>query len=77
MKTTGLYIINFAFLLVLSSPGVYRSVGMNGSQMAATATALTDGSQIVNIGQAPAHSGVYLLVTERAGKKISSKIWID
>jgi hypothetical protein len=50
---------------------------MNGTMLKTTLTALTDGSQLVNLGNAPSQSGLYILIAEKDGTKISSKVWIN
>ena len=49
----------------------------NGTRVAASAETLGGGMQLVTMNNQPLITGVYILLAEKNGKKISSKIWIE
>ena len=50
---------------------------INGARLADKTVALAEGSQLLSMDNASLTTGIYILVAERSGKKISSKILVE
>jgi hypothetical protein len=51
--------------------------GINGAQVAVKSIALTNGIQIVHLDNTSLHTGMYVLMVERNGEKVSTKLMVQ